>query len=47
MIISLLLSDSSSYWKVQKDWKPELPQRDGTVGKNFTMTDLLTFARVG
>ncbi|HEX5719590.1 MAG TPA: heme peroxidase family protein [Thermoanaerobaculia bacterium] len=46
VFIGLLLSDSGSYWSTDKNWKPTLPQRDGTVGVNFTMTDLLSFARV-
>ena len=43
----LLLSDKNSYWATSRNWKPELPRRDGSVGNDFTMTDLLTFARVG
>jgi hypothetical protein len=46
VFFGLLLSDPGSYWTKQRDWKPEFPRRDGTTGTNFTMTDLLTFARV-
>lgn len=46
VFIGLLLSDPESYWSKDKQWKPTLPQRDGTVGASFTMTDLLSFARV-
>jgi hypothetical protein len=46
VFFGLLESDSNSYWKHDKKWKPTLPQRDGKVGKDFTMTDLLSFARV-
>lgn len=47
VFFGLLESDESSYWSTNKQWKPTLPQRDGKVGEDFTMTDLLTFARVG
>ena len=46
VFFGLLLSDENSYWSTDKNWKPTLPQRNGTIGENFTMTDLLTFARV-
>jgi hypothetical protein len=46
VFFGLLLSDKTSYWSVKPDWKPELEQRNGDKGKDFTMTDLLTFARV-
>jgi hypothetical protein len=46
VFFGLLLSDPESYWSKNKTWKPTLPQRDGKIGEDFTMTDLLTFARV-
>lgn len=46
VFFGLLLSDPDSYWSQNKTWKPTLPQRSGEVGQDFTMTDLLTFARV-
>lgn len=46
VFFGLLASDPGSYWSTNKNWKPTLPQRDGKVGQGFTMTDLLTFARV-
>lgn len=46
VFFGLLLSDPDSYWSQNKTWKPTLPQRNGKVGQDFTMTDLLTFARV-
>lgn len=39
-------NDPESYWSQNKSWQPTLPQRNGKVGEDFTMTDLLTFARV-
>lgn len=45
VFFGLLLSDPTSYWSVDRNWKPTLPQRNGDVGVDFTMTDLLTFAR--
>lgn len=52
VFFGLLLSDPTSYWASDRSWKPVLP-----AGRNpnyrppggrvpFTMTDLLTFARV-
>lgn len=46
VFFGLLASDKDSYWSQDKKWKPTLPQRNGKVGESFTMTDLLTFARV-
>jgi hypothetical protein len=46
VFFGLLESDPESYWSQNKSWKPTLPQRNGKVGEDFTMTDLLTFARV-
>lgn len=45
VFFGLLLSDSNSYWSKDRNWKPTLPRRNGTTG-DFTMVDLLTFARV-
>jgi hypothetical protein len=46
VFFGLLLSDPDSYWSKEPNWKPTFPRRDGTTGAAFTMTDLLTFARV-
>jgi hypothetical protein len=46
IFFGLLLSDPDSYWNKNRAWKPELPRRTGQTGQDFTMTDLLTFARV-
>jgi hypothetical protein len=46
VFFGLLLSDATSYWSVDKTWTPTLPRRD-PAATGFTMTDLLTFARVG
>ncbi|MBD2018612.1 peroxidase, partial [Leptolyngbya sp. FACHB-36] len=45
VFFGLLLSDASSYWSKDRNWKPTLPRRNGTTG-DFTIVDLLTFARV-
>jgi hypothetical protein len=37
--------DPTSYLAVDRSWKPTLPRRNGSIG-DFTMVDLLTFARV-
>jgi Animal haem peroxidase len=46
VFLGLLLSDSESYLTSNPNWTPTLPQRDGRVTGEFTMTDLLTFAGV-
>lgn len=46
VFLGLLLSDPRSYLRCEPQWKPTLPQRDGRVTGNFTMTDLLSFAGV-
>jgi Animal haem peroxidase len=46
VFFGILLSDPNSYWKQNPNWKPEFPRRKGKTGEGFTMTDLLTFARV-
>ncbi|MBD1849782.1 heme peroxidase family protein [Leptolyngbya sp. ST-U4] len=46
VFFGLLLSDSSSYWSQKPTWTPTLPRRNGRTDGNFTMVDLLTFARV-
>lgn len=46
VFFGLLLSDTNSYWSRDRRWKPVFPRRQGTTGEAFTMTDLLTFARV-
>ncbi|MGI9645861.1 MAG: hypothetical protein ACR2O6_11195 [Ilumatobacteraceae bacterium] len=38
--------DAASYLNVDGGWTPTLPQRDGSVGADFTMADLLTIAGV-
>jgi hypothetical protein len=46
VIIGLLELDRSAYLKVNRDWTPTLPQRDGRVTGDFRMVDFLTFADV-
>jgi len=46
VFFGLLLSDPDSYWSKDPHWKPVFPRREGSTGEAFTMTDLLTFARV-
>ena len=41
----LLELDPTSYLATNRNWRPTLPRRDGPTGE-FTMVDLLTFARV-
>lgn len=46
VFFGLLLEDGDSYLNVSGGWTPTLPQRNGIVTGEFTMTDLLTFAGV-
>lgn len=46
VFFGLLLSDKNSYWSQNRTWNPTLPRRNGRTDGNFTMVDLLTFARV-
>ncbi|HEV2780155.1 MAG TPA: heme peroxidase family protein [Actinophytocola sp.] len=48
VFIGLLQLDPTSYLATNPNWRPTLPRRDPNqpVGSDFTMTDLLTFARV-
>jgi hypothetical protein len=52
VFFGLLLADPDSYLNAKdpddptKPWTPKLPQRNGVVTGQFTMTDLLTFAGV-
>jgi hypothetical protein len=41
----LLQLDPTSYLSTNPGWVPTLPRREGATG-DFTMVDLLTFARV-
>lgn len=45
VFIGLLELDPTSYLSADRNWRPTLPRRSGTTG-DFTMVDLLTFARV-
>jgi hypothetical protein len=45
VFLHLLLADPDSYLSRNPTWTPTLPTRAGTLG-TFTMTDLLSFARV-
>ncbi|WP_179228358.1 peroxidase family protein [Leptolyngbya ohadii] len=46
VFFGLLLSDPDSYWSKNRAWNPTLPRRNGRTDGDFTMVDLLTFARV-
>jgi hypothetical protein len=45
VFIGLLELDPTSYLATDRNWRPTLPRRNGSTG-DFTMVDLLTFARV-
>lgn len=45
VFIGLLELDPTSYLATNRNWRPTLPRRTGATG-DFTMVDLLTFARV-
>jgi hypothetical protein len=45
VFVGLLELDTTSYLAVDRNWRPTLPRRTGATG-DFTMVDLLTFARV-
>ena len=42
----MLMSDDESYLSVNRNWRPTLPTRGGSVTGNFRMIDFLTFAGV-
>jgi hypothetical protein len=46
VFIGLLQLDPTSYLATNPNWVPTLPRRGGLPTGNFTMVDLLTFARV-
>lgn len=46
VFLGLLDADPTSYLNSGDNWRPTLPQRDGSVGDGFTMADLLTIAGV-
>ncbi len=46
VFLGLLEMDPASFLNVDGGWTPTLPQRDGSVGDDFTMVDLLTIAGV-
>ncbi len=46
VILGLIEMDAASYLNVSDNWRPTLPQRDGSTGDDFTMADLLTIAGV-
>ncbi len=46
VFLGLLDLDPTSYRNAPSTWRPTLPRRDGTVGEDFTMADLLTIAGV-
>jgi len=46
VLLGLLALDEESYLNRSAEWRPTLPQRDGAVGDDFTMVDLLTLAGV-
>jgi len=43
-LIGLLVGDPLSFVRVQPNWKPIFPRRDGTSKGAFTLADLVTFA---
>lgn len=43
-LVGLLQRDRNSYLYISPSWRPTLPDRDGVVGTQFRMIDLLTFA---
>lgn len=43
-LVGLLQRDRNSYLYISPSWRPTLPDRDGKVGEQFRMIDLLTFA---
>ncbi|MFG1941638.1 heme peroxidase family protein [Nonomuraea sp. NPDC048826] len=45
VFIGLLQLDPAAYLAAQPSWRPTLPRANGSTG-NFTMVDLLTFAKV-
>ena len=48
-LLQILENDPDGYLNATTDgapWRPTLPQRDGSVGDDFTMVDLLTIAGV-
>ena len=46
VFMGMLEVDGDSYMNVDGGWSPTLPQRDGPIGTDFTMADLLTIAGV-
>jgi hypothetical protein len=46
VFVGLLQLDPTSYLATNPNWVPTLPRRNGLPAGNFTMVDLLTFARV-
>lgn len=46
VFLGLLEIDPASYLNLADNWRPTLPRRDGSVGSDFTMVDLLTIAGV-
>lgn len=47
VFFGLLSSDPNSYWSSDRNWQPVFPKgRNPKFPNTFTMTDLLTFARV-
>lgn len=46
VFLGMLELDGGSYLNVDGGWRPTLPRRDGTIGDDFGMVDLLTIAGV-
>ena len=46
VLLGLLELDPNSYLNAEVNWRPTLPQRNGTVGDDFRMADLLTISGV-
>lgn len=46
VFLGILEADPNSYRNVADNWRPTLPQRNGSTGDDFTMVDLLTIAGV-
>lgn len=46
VFLGILEADPTSYLNTGDNWRPTLPQRNGSTGDDFTMVDLLTIAGV-
>ncbi len=46
VFLGILEADPNSYRNAGDNWRPTLPQRNGSTGDDFTMVDMLTIAGV-